>query len=364
MKLFVHIGTNKTGSSYLQSTITLNKLTLLKLGVFVPDSKWDESMLAGVITPGNGHALAKLLADSDAEQKLNAYFAKLYKDAHQGNCTKVVLSNEVIIRLFSDSSILSVFEKSALSSGFTELNLLVYIRNIYEHALSLYKHRAKFGKHADYDGWFAQDYETLRLIKPFLANIHNSSCSVTFVPYEKDSKVILQHFSNWLAIESHKMKNFENKVNRSLTLNQINWVRIVGQNNDGLSEKIYNVLIHCADSPENSFLLEKFYDSASNFFRHHEDTIHAIQQCVGHSSDYQINQIPNFKTENYSKNSNILTIDEFDRIQQVSRKYRRWYRLNSFTDTIRQQFRILKFKFLGKRKNNLDTQKFGGSLRN
>jgi hypothetical protein len=135
-------------------------------GVFLPKSKWDDSMLSGKITPGNGHQLAKILLERN-RKTLAEYLSSILIQAQDLKCTKVLLSNEVLIRLFSDQEILMSLEVESKKVGFDSIHLLSYNRNIFEHSLSLYKHRAKYGLHPDYQKWFEGDYETLVIYANF-----------------------------------------------------------------------------------------------------------------------------------------------------------------------------------------------------
>jgi len=364
MELYIHIGTNKTGSSYLQSTITLNRATLLSQGVYAPKSKWDDSMLKGLITPGNGHELALIVTSEDRKIKLQKYFNRIMEEAKAERCSKVLLSNEMLIRFFSDSEILNDLEIMAKKAGFTKIHYLAYFRNLYEHALSLYKHRAKFGKHPEYALWFRTDYETLRLLQPLLTNIKSSSSEFTFVPYEKESGKIINRCSNWLKLNPESLELFKNEVNPSLTLNQINWIQTVNERYDGIAPKLYKVLTKTKGSEENERLVSTFFDTASSYFEQYQLLIHEFKSNFFGNDRMILDERPIAKTSNYATKSNFLTTLEFLSIQDEIQKFSRFYRWNRFVYYFRYYGRRLFLSSVGKKKNNLDTDKFGGSLRN
>lgn len=364
MKLFVHIGTNKTGSSYLQSTITLNKKILQESGVYVPDSKWDDKMIQGVITPGNGHELAKILVNKNTADKLFAYLNQIRNAALNFGCEKVLLSNEILIRIFSEPQILNDFETASQKAGFEEVHCLTFLRNLYGHALSLYKHRAKSGKNENYKTWFESDYETLRLFNPLMENLKNSKLSFKFVPFEKDSKKIIQRFSEWIVIENHKLKLFENSVNPSLTLNQIKWLQHINKRYEGIGPELYAAMIGIQNSEENEHLISQFYDDADAYFQNYTKTIDGLNDLMHEMEHEPIDKRPNLKTAFLAKKSNLLSLSEYDTIQGVVKKYSRFYQLNRTLFLMKHYGRIGLFNLIGKKKNNLDSNKFGGSLRN
>ena len=62
MKLYLHIGTEKTASSFVQTTFARNRDWLSSLGVFYPKGgKRENDMMAGLISPGNAKDLTILL---------------------------------------------------------------------------------------------------------------------------------------------------------------------------------------------------------------------------------------------------------------------------------------------------------------
>jgi hypothetical protein len=364
MDLYIHIGSNKTGSSYLQSTICLNKERLLKLGIYAPDSKWDKAMLKGIITPGNGHELALILASKDRKLKLTKYLERVYQEAKNRDCKRILLSNEILIRLFSENEILVDIENCAFEAGLSRIHFLIYLRNLYEHALSLYKHRAKFGKYPNYNEWFEKDYETLRLLKPLITNIKASPSHFTIVPFEKDSNMIVGRFSNWLKLETNQLEMFHDSVNPSLTLNQIKWVEHLNERYIGIAPKIYERLIEIKETNENERLVEEFYNSASLYFNDFKSEIQSLKSFLNINDFNNLDQVPLLKKANYASTSNLMSKAEFDSIKREIVLFSRFSKLISLIYYFKFYGRKLLLYAKGAKKNNLDASKFGGSLRN
>ena len=362
MKLAIHIGTNKTGSSFLQSTLISNKDLLLKAGIFLPVSRWDVEMLQGKITPGNGHQLANVLIDQNSDN-LRIYLEEIYAKATQAQCHTVLLSNEILIRIFSDVSYIQRLEEVASIVGFNQLNYLCYLRNFYDHALSLFKHRSKYGKFDNYTDWFEQDYESLRVTSKTLEHLQLSKGKWSFVLYEKSSEKIIQSFEQWLGLSTNGMKHFPKVVNASLTLNQITWFRILEKDNTAARKHLYNAFIRISTKcVENEFLVRQFYDAAENYFTANQEQISLFQQVVSDESYRLLLAKPQTKSENYSEKAFLLSKDEFLVIRHILGVNPLKFVLKNKLESFKKTLASLRGK--SKKKNQFDTEKFGGSLRN
>ena len=62
MKLYLHIGTEKTGSSHLQSLSAINSNVLQQNGIWFPfEGKSNKSLIKGEISAGNAQSLTNAL---------------------------------------------------------------------------------------------------------------------------------------------------------------------------------------------------------------------------------------------------------------------------------------------------------------
>lgn len=274
MDLYIHIGTNKTGSSYLQTLLTINQDLLKNQGVWVPCSKWDEDMISGRITPGNGHELAlKLLFNEKI--KVSNFLKREYELAKSSGCSKVVISNEVIVRLFSNQLIMTSLEQSAKKVGFVNIKCLCILRNAFDHALSLYKHRAKSGNHYDYEKWLKTDYETLWTFKSFLRFYKQSSIEWTFKLYKNDSKYIEDViFKDFLDCNISPQLPKNKKVNSSLNLKHIQVLQTQEKSRNGISKYLYHHLLKLEQKEsESQYLLNRFNKVYQRYVSVHSDVI-------------------------------------------------------------------------------------------
>ena len=221
MKLYLHIGTNKTGSSSLQYFFQKNRLNLLNHDVYYPESKWDTKIEEGKISPGNGYMLATIILNG-SQVDLQDYLSKLITETRQRAVNKILLSNEVLIRILSDKNNLDKLNYALKDCNFEQVILVCYIRNYYDHALSLFKHRNKSGKYLDYDNWLVHDYETLRLLSDFICFYRSvSQINWVFREYMKDGLSCVQDFtSNVLGLEIPNSSSVA-KVNMGLSMSML-----------------------------------------------------------------------------------------------------------------------------------------------
>lgn len=238
-QLFLHIGTNKTGSSFIQTVLTHNKEYLIQEGFYLPDSKFDQMMLDGNITPGNGHNLAKSLHNEDFEniiKELDNHF----EEAEKLNLSKVLLSNEVIIRLFANNSILELLDRACKELNISSVNCLGIIRDLPGHSLSLYRHRAKYGDYANLQKWFQEDYEFLRVTRDFLKNKFHYNWNFILQPYQKSSTFIIDKvLCKFLMITNNQLVIPQNqRINASLSLDQIRLLQWLKRTNPYNAKKL------------------------------------------------------------------------------------------------------------------------------
>ena len=361
MELYLHIGTNKTGSSFIQSSLIENKANLVSEGVYVPPSKWDEEMRAGKITPGNGHQLAHLLIRG-TRSELSAYFRKVFRQAEESNSKKVVLSSEVLIRLFSNYEILELLTSSAKVCGFKSIKAICFFRNLYQHALSLYKHRAKDGRHSDYSKWLGADYETLRVTQPFLTHFKHFDVNWSFRVYKKDPEYLLKTFYNdFLGVGVPPLLVGSKTINASLSLNNIRLIQLMEPVYPGLNERLYACLIQSDTTRlENHELEQQFYRVCIHHFQQHSRLISNLAELLPGTERASFLERPNVVDQENEDIKIILTSSHED----IVRNSLSWYKANVWKLKAKRIYRHL-HKSVGalSMEKKFDSVRYGGSLR-
>jgi hypothetical protein len=221
MKLLIHFGIYKAGSSYIQYICANQRDYLIANAIYFPDSKEDEKMEKGIISKGNADGLDSALKKEDAS-KIKVILKQWFKDAQARNCKAVLISAEALVHQLALQDRLNLITKSANSVGYTEIKAMGFFRDLADHALSTYKHRAKSGAIPDYVHWVSKVYETPKLIENLSRIIaQNKDIQWTLRKFQKDSDFLKQaFFKDWIGLE---MKKCETRptVNESITLSEV-----------------------------------------------------------------------------------------------------------------------------------------------
>ena len=221
MRLHIHFGIYKAGSSYIQYICANQRDYLNANSIYFPRSTEDKKMKNGLISKGNADGLESGMKSED-ESKITMILKQWYEEAEKMNCKAVLISAEALVHQLAIQNRLNKIIVSAESIGFTEIKAMGFFRDLADHALSTYKHRAKSGRIPDYKHWVSQVYETPKLFEN-LSQVIASDHSIewTLRKFQKDSDFLkAAFFKDWLRIE---VPNFQTRpnVNESVTLSEI-----------------------------------------------------------------------------------------------------------------------------------------------
>lgn len=243
MKLLLHIGTEKTGSSYLQSLLANNREQLLENGIHFPSAgKRENDMIQGKISPGNGQELTNsLLAGNKAET--GDLLRKHIQEAKNLDCEKVLISNELLVSAFSEENQWEMFADVAEQTGFTDLHLLLFLREPNEQALSLYKHRAKNGTALSIEEWIREGYHLHHHLTGFFNNIQKYKLKCNIRKHQKDAGYIEGIlFNEWLGLENPQ-KKVNKTVNPSLSISELFIIKKIRNYDTELTREFYKRLV-------------------------------------------------------------------------------------------------------------------------
>jgi len=244
MKIYLHIGTEKTGSSFIQSYLANNRKMLLEHGIFFPTAgKREADMKAGRISPGNASKLNDFL-DNAQWNSASMWLNQIKTEAENKNCDKVLLSNEILIKTFSKKNVLAEFIKLCNAIGLECQDLLLLIREPVSQALSLYKHRSKRGAMLPVKEWLKTQYILHDCLDSFYTILEKtSSLALKQYPYSKNSDYLIDVCINkWLNLnEDIRVK--DQNVNPSLTLSELNVLSQIKKKDRFLALTFYNRMI-------------------------------------------------------------------------------------------------------------------------
>ena len=221
MKLYIHFGIYKAGSSYLQYICANQREYLNSNSIYFPTSKEDKKMISGLISKGNADGLDLALKNED-ESKIDSILKQWHKEAKVKNCDSILISSEALVHQIALQKRLDLIKIAASSIGYNQIKVMGFFRDLADHALSTYKHRGKSGTIPNYVHWVSEVYETPKLLENLSHVIaHNKDIQWTLRKFKKDSEFLkLAFFKDWLGIDIPKFETKPN-VNESITLSEV-----------------------------------------------------------------------------------------------------------------------------------------------
>ena len=208
-KLFIHIGLSKTGTSAIQSWLSLNVNSLAKQGVDYADLS--PAAKKGKITSGNG-----VLLFNACKAENYAEVERLILDVYFKQNKVAIISSEALQNIppLAVTKIADICKKNGI-----DVTVVAYIRSVYECIYSNYlqgikRHGATkfFGEQQDFS-YRAQ----MRFLKNYFDVFGNDLCVHN---YDHEKGNIFQSFSNLIGINFSKTEVKNKKVNRSLTFTE------------------------------------------------------------------------------------------------------------------------------------------------
>ena len=299
--IVLHIGHGKTGSSYLQSCLALNRDKLLALGIHYPWHRSFAKATAGSITSGNGANFLKLLPGLNTESEI------------------VVFSSEF---LFANLLASTQF-KDLLNSEKYRIEVLLYTRNLFEMKFSSWGQAVKRGGLTldvnttllkNPSGPYDQCLKWLKLTEqfPFKLLIRN---------YSNHKQDLAQRFFRDLAgNEDFPLVLPQSiNVNRSLTSAELNCQRIV--NSLKLDKPhMSDHLVHELPSikPSKIKCSREAYDLVRS---KNANTIELLNQSLDPDEDVQIESPEEVICSEIELNENTLKQEQVKIITQYLSKY-------------------------------------------
>ncbi len=232
--LYLHIGHNKTGSSYLQSLFANNRTRLAEYQINYPTDDHDQDAINGLISTGNGKTFSRIIK----HEKGIPPFEHLF------------ISSEILLGNLSKNEDYKSRLRHFLKTQRIEfLKVLLFIRDPVAHASSLYQQQIKRGGlDCDIDEFFLSHYETpvdVSNLINFLDSIKISS--LTIENYSASRYSISAISERWLGIPIGTLLPIDkDTVNRSLTWSELVLLRslnkLIGKSGKLLSDQLCNEL--------------------------------------------------------------------------------------------------------------------------
>lgn len=207
--VYLHIGHNKTGSSFLQSALALSDSTLDAHGFCYPIRPKDaRAARQGLFNGGNLHAtpgaFAKLIASG----------------AVAANKPLLISSESFFFHLLRDGP--AFLEEYQSACPDVPLHVLLYIRNPLDHAVSHYHQKIKRGGFSGTLAASLQRYNIPARVLQLLELLHQFGAHVSVLNYSRHRNDLINTLERWLALPENTLSVPQNtQVNRSLSRSEL-----------------------------------------------------------------------------------------------------------------------------------------------
>lgn len=237
--LYLHIGHEKTGSSYIQSCLALSTELLADRNIVYPENKASEMAKSGKITSGNHGVLEKVIFSQDHESAIQETF-------NQKN--SYLFSNEQFFNLLRKIDFRKNLIRVSELAGFERIKILLFIRNPIEHASSAYQQLIKRGgKHISIEEFFAKARRPLGVDKLLRALQQENRVELTVLNYSVVRNELIEKVASWLEIPPNLISQPSNSVvNRSMKFAELELQRmlnlVLGECGGIMSDRLCNEL--------------------------------------------------------------------------------------------------------------------------
>lgn len=227
MRLYLHVGHGKTGSSFLQSWLAQNRSELWRVGcVHYPVADSDERARSGGFSMGNGALLDQALKVSDQTQNLNSFWSDLIPQKQDFFPEGVLFSAERWARHLPRR--LEDLMRVADAGGFAQMMIWLVVRDPLDHALSVYGQMVKrHGFSGSLDDWLKiYDFPNVLLycLEVFQSQPDRIALRVDHYGLQRSS--LEKCMMDWLALPvDSNWQRPSAMVNRSLTWDELLMMR-------------------------------------------------------------------------------------------------------------------------------------------
>jgi hypothetical protein len=347
MKLYIHFGIYKAGSSYIQYICANQRDYLCANSIYFPRSVEDKKIKKGLISKGNADGL-ELGMKLEDESKITTTLKQWYEEAEKMNCKAVLISAEALVHQLAIQNRLNQIIVCAESIGFTKIRAMGFFRDLADHALSTYKHRAKSGRIPDYKYWVSHLYETPKLfvnLSQVMASDHNIEWSLR--KFQKDSDFLkVAFFKDWLGIDVPDFQTRPN-VNESVTLSEVKLMNHINNLYPTVTDYFVNDLKALSSSikAKDKSLQDYIFNVFSKELVHRKKSINQINTFFQKEEYLEIGEFKNF---NPASKEPSLELSE----EQVIVLINRMHFFKTFTGKkilIRRKLKKHLFKIIGRK---------------
>ena len=301
MRLFLHIGHGKTGSSFLQSWLAANAdLITSRTSLIYPLSAPGEAItdpraLQGRFSQGNGALLDSLLKQKDRPRRLRRWVRSLAQERslNRSDLNGLVFSFEGWAKQFDAMvdaliALADVWEVECVE-------VLLVVRDPLEHACSVYSQVVKrHGYAGSLDQWLQAYAFPNRLLGALEAMASaGPRFRLTAIHYGRQRQYLVRECQSWLGLDSVDtwLSPQTQRVNRSLTLDELELMRVL---NSRIGDAAAAVGEHLVDRlPDLMAAVIKPSDQfVESFLRRWVEPIQLINTYLPASAHLQLLEMP------------------------------------------------------------------------
>ena len=217
-KLFLHIGHSKTGSSYLQSFLALNREKLLDMDIDYPKGKAINRAKKGLITSGNFDIL----------------YSNYLNIESLSSSKNLLFSGEPIFNSLSKKPNRKPWMVDFLKNNAEKIEVNLFVRNLFSFLFTSYGQNIKrSGLYTDMNSFLQKTnfgLSQFNLILYWIKLSKEFGFKINIRNYSKHKENLLDIFLKDLFGDKQKDINFiipnQNKINRSLTFSEYEFQRV------------------------------------------------------------------------------------------------------------------------------------------
>lgn len=235
MKLLIHVGTEKTGSSHIQTLCVTGRAQLQSNQIWFPEGipKHEKRMRAGLVSAGNGFRLAELMRqgkDADVEAEL----ARHVQAARGAECKVVFLTSELLLPYCAGPLTWRRLLESCAKVGFESVSILVVLRDPVDQLISLYKHRARSGTAGQIAEWVTDGYHLPQDLAVLREELASSGAELIARGYTRRPGGLESIFFNDLLGIHPPTQSIDGEINPSLSLSELELLRLMNARSPAL----------------------------------------------------------------------------------------------------------------------------------
>ena len=221
--LFLHVGHDKTGSTALQQSFSASRSFMGQQSVVYP-AMGDDARLVNMdemVPCGNARHLLS------SEDTLAETLGSLSVEK-----SNVLFSSELVFEALVKQEDLGFLSKAAEVAGFSEVRILLFIRDPLPHAVSVWQQRVKGwqGESSTLDQWMAERYDTpLKVCRLIKAAARSSEIKLSILRYETVRHDLHGAVEQWVGLRAGSLVRQATRVNRSLTGSEVALQRILNE---------------------------------------------------------------------------------------------------------------------------------------